>query len=69
MKKFLTFCLCLMPFLSFADDAELISNAQQMYEATRIVCSGISDEISKVSNISKANTAVTAVGTDRKAHV
>ena len=34
-----------------------------MYQAARITCSGISDEISKVSNISKANTAVTAVGT------
>lgn len=42
---------------------DVIAKAEQIFEATRITCSGISDEISKVSNISKANTAVTAVGT------
>lgn len=41
----------------------LVQSAQEMFEATKIVCSGISDEISKVSKVSKANTAVTAVGT------
>lgn len=47
-----------------ADETDdLIANAEQIFEATRITCSGISDEIAKVSNISKANTAVTAVGT------
>ena len=40
-----------------------IATAEQIFEATRITCSGISDEIGKVANISKANTAVTAVGT------
>lgn len=49
---------------AFADSVDdVIFNAEQFFEATRITCSGISDEISKVSNISKANTAVTAVGT------
>lgn len=47
-----------------ADETDdLIANAEQIFKATRITCSGISDEIAKVSNISKANTAVTAVGT------
>ena len=50
--------------LSYADLYEdTIRKAEEIYEAARITCSGISDEISKVSNISKANTAVTAVGT------
>lgn len=59
-------CLCLiylMPVISFADTAEVISNAQEIMNATRIACSGISDEIANVANISKANTAVAAVGT------
>jgi len=47
-----------------ADETDdLIANAEQIFEATRITCSGIADEISKVSNISKANTVVSAVGT------
>lgn len=45
------------------EDEGLMRKAEEMYQAVRITCSGISDEISKVSNISKANTAVTAVGT------
>ena len=50
--------------LSFANSYEdTIRKAEEIYEVARITCSGISDEISKVSNISKANTAVTAVGT------
>ena len=50
--------------LSYANEYEdTIHKAEEIYQAARITCSGISDEISKVSNISKANTAVTAVGT------
>lgn len=64
MKKYLVmFTLFLFPFMSMADDTEIINSANQIFEATKIVCSGISDEIAKVANISKANTAVTAVGT------
>ena len=55
------FLCCFIPSISFGDD--LTARAQQVFDATRIVCSGISDEISKVSNISKINTAVTGVGT------
>ncbi len=44
-----------------ADD--VISRANSVFDATRIVCSGISDEIAKISNISIANTAVSAAGT------
>lgn len=63
-KRILLFILLIIPNLSVADDSlDLIHSAEEMFEATRIVCSGISDEIGKVSNISKANTAVTAVGT------
>ena len=63
MKKLLVLFLCAFPFVSFADTEELIANAEQLYDATRLMCAGISDEISKVSNISKVNTAVTAAGT------
>ena len=50
--------------LSYANEYEdTIRKAEEIYQAARITCSGISDEISKISNISKANTAVTAVGT------
>ncbi|MBR3510659.1 MAG: hypothetical protein IKN73_01200 [Alphaproteobacteria bacterium] len=63
-KKVLILFSLLMPITVLADETDdLINNAQQIFEATRIVCSGISDEIGKVANISKANTAVTAVGT------
>ena len=47
--------------VAYADD--VINNANELFNATRIVCTGLSDEISKVSNTSKINTAVTGVGT------
>lgn len=65
----LTRCLAVLTvavgltFNAHADDADLVYQAEEIFEATRIACSGISDEISKISNISKANTAVSAVGT------
>ena len=64
MKK-ITLMMMLMtfPFTSFAETSDVIKSAEQIYEATRIVCSGISDEISHITNISKANTAVSVVGT------
>lgn len=60
-KKFICFLCCFIPSISYGDD--LVTRAEQVFDATRIVCSGISDEISKVSNVSKINTAVTGVGT------
>lgn len=63
MKKVLMFIVGLIPMISMADESDVIRSAGQIYEAARITCSGISDEIGKVANISKANTAVTAVGT------
>ena len=63
MKKVLMFIVGLIPMISMADESDVIRIAGQIYEAARITCSGISDEIGKVANISKANTAVTAVGT------
>jgi hypothetical protein len=62
-KKITIFTFCLMTSFSYAENEELINNAEELFNATQIVCSGISDEISKISNISKANTVVTAVGT------
>lgn len=64
MKRMFIFFLIMGTVSAFADEgADAIRNAEQVFEATKIVCSGISDEIGKVANISKANTAVTAVGT------
>lgn len=45
------------------ETSEIIGRAEHLYESARVVCSGISDEIARVSNVSKANTAVTTVGT------
>ena len=63
MKKILMLVIGFIPMISMADEADIIKSAEQIYEAARITCAGISDEIGKVANISKANTAVTAVGT------
>lgn len=63
MKKIMLVISLFIPVISFADNTDVVRNAEQVYEATRIVCSGISDEIGKVANISKANTAVGVVGT------
>ena len=60
-KKILASLFWLIPAVSYGDD--LITKAQSTYDAVRIVCSGISDEISRVSNVSKVNTAVTGTGT------
>lgn len=63
-KQILFLLLLIMPMTILADESNVvINNARQIFEATRITCFGISDEIGKVANISKANTAVTAVGT------
>lgn len=63
MKTILLIVFSFIPMTLMADDLSVVKNAEQIYEATRIACSGISDEIGRVANISKANTAVTAVGT------
>ncbi len=41
----------------------LLNEAQDVYNATKIVCGNLSDEIARVANISKANTAISGVGT------
>lgn len=41
---------------------ELLDAAEQAYQLTATVCSGIADEISDISGISIANTVVTGVG-------
>ncbi len=68
MKKFIVVCIFgLITVRSFgqvdADSDNIVNNATELFNATKIVCSGLSDEISKVSNVSKINTAVTGVGT------
>lgn len=64
MARLLCIFFFMCAFSAYADtNTELVQKAEQVFEATKIVCSGISDEIGKVANISKANTAVTAVGT------
>ena len=66
MRKVVVSLLCFLLCVSlvFADDRDtVINDAEQVYNAARTLCSGISDEIAKVANISKANTVVTAVGT------
>lgn len=62
-KKLFAFLYCLIPSISYGAIDDLIAEAQDTFNATRMVCSGISDEISKVSNVSKINTAVTGAGT------
>lgn len=62
-KKLFAFLCCLIPSISYGAIDDLIAEAQDTFNATRMVCSGISDEISKVSNVSKINTAVTGAGT------
>ena len=55
--------LCI-PYASIANtDTDIIRQAEQLYNTTKTVCSGISDEISRIANMSMANTAVTTVGT------
>ncbi|MBR4860221.1 MAG: hypothetical protein IKV10_02890 [Alphaproteobacteria bacterium] len=46
-----------------ADTTTLVRDAEQAFQASRIVCSGISDEIAKVANLSRANTAISVAGT------
>ncbi len=62
-RKFICFLCCCIPTVSYGAVDDLIAEAQNIFNATKMVCSGISDEISKVSNVSKINTAVTGVGT------
>lgn len=52
----------LCPCVSFAD-SDILQRANDLYDATRAVCMGISDEIARVGNVSRANTVVTAAGT------
>jgi hypothetical protein len=64
MKKYillLIFTICTPAFAASED--ELIKNAEEVYEATKIVCSGISDEIGRIANISTVNTVITGAGT------
>lgn len=65
-KCFLLIPICGMfslPSFGAESDTELIQRAESYYTAVKTVCSGLSDSISNVSGVAKANTAVNAVGT------
>ncbi len=62
-KNLFVFLCCSVPTISYGVGNDLLQEAQDTFNAAKIVCSGISDEISRVSNVSKINTAVTGVGT------
>ena len=62
-KKLFALLCCFIPIISYGAVDDLIAEAQDTFNVAKMVCSGISDEISKVSNVSKINTAVTGVGT------
>lgn len=62
----LIICLVLCQNVAFADyltNDMGLSDAYAAYNAVQQFCGGISDRISKISGVAKANTAVTAVGT------
>lgn len=66
LRLFFVALMCCASSASFGNTEsihDIIRQSEEIFNATRIVCSGISDEISKVSNVSKANTAVTVAGT------
>lgn len=62
MKKLVSILLMFFTIPGFAEKPDIVVNAELVYDAVRLVCSGISDEIGRVANISKTNTAVTSVG-------
>ena len=50
--------------VAMADDVDAqMAQIRNLYNAATVVCDGISDEISKISGVAVANTAVTAAGT------
>jgi hypothetical protein len=52
----------MLPMSLEAGDS-IVHEAEQLVQALRVTCSGISDEIAKVGNVSKVNTAVSVAGT------
>lgn len=62
-RMFLSLLFATIVFAAVADTPSLVLEGEQAFNASRVVCSGISDEIAKISNMSKANTAVSAAGT------
>lgn len=64
LRNLLYISLFLLPnAVNGAADDELLYRAYEAYNVARVACSGIADEISKVTNISTANTVVSSVGT------
>ncbi len=58
-KSFILGCI-MLPMAAFAD---IIADAQSQLQATRIICDGISDDLSRVSGVAKTDSAITAIGT------
>ena len=65
MKKglFSLFFIATMLPMSLEAGDSIVHEAEQLVQALRVTCSGISDEIAKVGNVSKVNTAVSVAGT------
>ena len=63
LKKFFCFLFSFTILAPCVADTSVVSDAENVFAAAKTVCSGLSDEISKLSSVSKVNTAVTAGGT------
>ncbi len=55
--------LCFSQCFGADSDGDIIRRAESYYSAIQSVCSNVSDSISSVSGVAKANTAVNAIGT------
>lgn len=54
--------LALYP-VAHADDTDRLAQLTQLYNATRAVCGGLSDELQHLKNMTTGNTVVSGVGT------
>lgn len=66
MKKTIFSIICLVSIVisARADDSGIIlSDMYDIYQTVEQFCGGISDRLSKISGVSKANTAISVVGT------
>lgn len=55
--------MCISTCMGAESDVDVIQRAESYYNAIQSVCSNISDSISQISGVAKANTAVNAIGT------
>lgn len=68
MKKSFILGGIMLPMVAFGNNISMdetqyiISSAEKLLKTTRVLCSGISDELSQVSGVAKTETAINAVG-------